>query len=145
MQLFSFDPADPEGTLSMVSDLDSYFVTFAINSSGVAYGIESGSGYLHQIDLNNASSTIVGGTGLASSFLRGMAFDLQTDELFLAHYDEDGVDIYTGLYKVNPSTAAVCFLGQIGGGNGTHLTGMFMGDDAPAFKPHLQQRDIELC
>ncbi|MCR4857286.1 MAG: C10 family peptidase [Bacteroidales bacterium] len=124
-KLKSFDPLHPED----VTEIGTYNInvlTFAINSAGEAYCVEISTGDLYRLYLNDASSAYIGNTGKNVSYAQSMAFDLQTNELFWAqYYSSDNC----GLYKVNPSTAATCLVGQIGGGNGTEFTGLFMGDN----------------
>ena len=124
-KLKSFNPLNPEN----VTEIGVYSMnalTLAIDSVGEAYCIEVSTGNLYRLNLNDASSTLIGNTGRDVWYAQSMAFDLQTNELFWAQYE---YNINCGLYKVNPSTAATCFIGQIGGGNGTELTGLFMGDN----------------
>ncbi|MBO7586282.1 MAG: C10 family peptidase, partial [Bacteroidales bacterium] len=125
-KLKSFDPLHPED----VTEIGTYNInvlTFAINSAGEAYCVEISTGDLYRLYLNDASSAYIGNTGKNVNYAQSMAFDLQTNELFWAqYYSSDNC----GLYKVNPSTAATCLVGQIGGGNGTEFTGLFMGDNA---------------
>ena len=123
--LKSFHPNLPE-TITEIGTLDNTLMTLAINSSGVAYGVEYSTGNLYQVNLTNATPTLVNNTGQNCSFVQSMAFDLTTGELFWAqiHSSSD-----VGLYKVDPATAETVFMGQIGGGSGIELTGLFMGDD----------------
>ena len=124
-KLKSFDPAHPEN----VTEVGTYsinVITFAIDSAGEAYCIEISTGNLYHLNLNNASITFIGNTGHNANYAQSMAFDLETNELFWAqYYDDDNC----GMYKVNLSTASTCYIGQIGGGNGAELVGLFMGDD----------------
>ena len=125
MELRSFDPAAPVSTL--VGTLDDYYIPLAINRFGEAYAFKFYTDEIYQVNLSDATTTLVGATGRYVEHILAMAFDMQTDELFFAHYDSDS-DV--GLYKVDPITAATCSLGQIGGGGGALLTTLFMGGDA---------------
>ena len=122
--LKNFHPDSPE-SVSKIGDLAHPLQTLAINSSGVAYGVERNTGDLYQVNLTDATLTLVGHTGRNCNYVQGMAFDQTTGELFWAQiYSASDV----GLYKVDPTTANTSFLGQIGG-SGAELTGLFMGDD----------------
>ena len=125
-ELRSFDPADPVGTLTTIGFTDYLYTPLAINRYGQAYGFRYESNELYQIDLSDASTTLIGTTNTYVENPQAMAFDMQTDELFFAHHY--GISD-VGLYKVDPSTAHVCFIGQIGGGNGVILTALFSGDN----------------
>ena len=122
-KLKSFSPSD----VSDVVEVGQYSIdalTLAINSAGEAYCIEISTGDLYQINLTDASTTLVGNTGLAVSYAQDMAFDLQTGELFWAR-EASGE---RGLYLVSTSTATAVFVGTIGGGQGAEVTGLFMGE-----------------
>ena len=121
--LKSFDPSQPDN-ITEIGFMDLTLQTLAINSSGVAYGVEYSTGGLYQVNLTDASSTLVGSTGQGCSFVQDMAFDLTTNELFWAQISSS---TELGIYKVDPATAATYYLGQIGGG--AEITGLFMGDD----------------
>ena len=125
-ELRSFDPADPVGTLTTIGVMDYLYTPLAINRYGQAFGFRYQSNELYQIDLSDASTTLIGTTNTYVENPQAMAFDMQTDELFFAHHY--GISD-VGLYKVDPSTAHVCFIGQIGGGNGAILTALFSGDN----------------
>ena len=122
--LKSFHPESPEN-ISEIGALGHTLQTLAINNSGAAYGVERSTGDLYQVNLTDATLTFVGNTGLNCNYVQSMAFDLTTGELFWAQiYSSSDI----GLYKVDPTTANTCFLGQIGS-HGAELTGLFMGDD----------------
>lgn len=95
--------------------------TLAINAQGRAYGVAYEGGNLYEIDLNNATTTLVGPTGKDVWYTQSMAFDLDTGELFWAQFATTNDH---GLYQVNPGTAEVTSLGEIG--QGTQLAGLFM-------------------
>jgi len=127
VKLKCFDPkastivSEEKGTFSFTA------LTLAINSEGEAYCVNlSGSSTtpstLYRVNLSDATTTEVGSTGARTNFAQSMAFDLETGELFWAQiYDVDNV----GLYKVDPETGNVVFMGQIGSA-GAHVTGLFM-------------------
>ena len=131
LQLLSFSPDDPENTLTTVGSFSYLDITsLAINQAGEAYCVDN-NGFLYQLNLNNASVTSVGNTGLGSVYVQSLAFDLETNELFWSERHDNSV----GFYKVDPATAKVAFLGQIGGGDGCQLVGLFMGGDATPICP----------
>ena len=120
--LKSFDPAHPEmatetGTTSISIQ------AFAINSAGEAYCVENLTGNLYHLDLTDASTTLVGPTGYSCDYVQAMAFDMETGELFWAHYD---AGYSHSIYLVNTATAETYSLGSIGGGNGGEFAGLFM-------------------
>ena len=95
--------------------------TLAINAQGRAYGVAYEGGNLYEINLNDASTNLVGPTGKDAWYTQSMAFDLNTDELYWAQFATTNDH---GLYQVNTETGAATSLGEIG--QGTQLTGLFM-------------------
>lgn len=95
--------------------------TLAINAQGRAYGVAYEGGNLYEIDLNNASTTLIGPTGKEVWYTQSMAFDLDNGDLYWAQFATANDH---GLYQVNTETGAATSLGEIG--QGTQLTGLFM-------------------
>lgn len=95
--------------------------TLAINSQGQAFGVAYEGGNLYQINLTNATTTLVGPTGKDVWYTQSMAFDMDTDVLYWAQFATSNDH---GLFQVNTETGAATALGEIG--NGTQLTGLFM-------------------
>lgn len=95
--------------------------TLAINNQGQAYGVAYEGGNLYEIDLNNATTTLVGPTGKDVWYTQSMTFDLNTGELYWAQFATASDH---GLYQVNTETGAATLLGEIG--EGTQLAGLFM-------------------
>lgn len=95
--------------------------TLAIDAQGRAYGVAYEGGNLYEINLNDASTNLVGPTGKDAWYTQSMAFDLNTDELYWAQFSTSNDH---GLYQVNTETGAATSLGEIG--QGTQLTGLFM-------------------
>jgi hypothetical protein len=95
--------------------------TLAINAQGRAYGVAYEGGNLYEINLNDASTNLVGPTGKDAWYTQSMAFDLDTGELYWAQFSTSNDH---GLYQVNTETGAATSLGEIG--QGTQLTGLFM-------------------
>ena len=87
--------------------------TLAINAQGEAYGVAYEGGNLYQLHLDDATTTLVGPTG--------MAFDLSTGELYWAQF---ATAADHGFYQVNTTTGTATSLGEIG--QGTQLAGLFM-------------------
>ena len=116
-----FDPAQPDIIIT-IDTADKNFRTFAINGSGEAFGIDN-QGDLYRISLTDASTTLVGSTGIQANYVQSMAFDHNTGELFWAQYYYTNI---SALYWVNPTTAATSLLGHIGGDPNVQVTGLFM-------------------
>ena len=95
--------------------------TLAINNQGQAYGVAYEGGNLYEIDLNNATTIMVGPTGKEVWYTQSMAFDLETGELYWAQF---ATATDHGFYQVNTETGAATLLGEIG--QGTQLAGLFM-------------------
>lgn len=99
--------------------------TLAINAQGQAYGVAYEGGNLHQINLSDASTTVVGATGKEVWYTQSMAFDLETGELFWAQF---ATTADHGFYQVNTETGEATLIGEIGAG--TQLAGLFMVSEA---------------
>ena len=123
--LKNFDPSNPYN-ITVIGTLDYQYYTFAINSTGEAYGTKYG-GDLYRISLADASSTFVGSTNRLTMSVHGMAFDPQTDELFWAQYDYY-LRPYNALYLLDPNTAKTLNIGLVGD-TIMHITGLFAGDN----------------
>lgn len=124
--LKSFKPFQPENITTDSLTINAFVL--AINAAGEAYCIDYYTGDLYQLDLTDASATLVGNTGQDVSYVQDIAFDMATNELFWAQISSS-TDM--GLYLVNTETAATTFLGQIGGG-GAEITGLFC-TNGPAY------------
>ena len=117
--LNSFDPANPTAGATTICTNDEHFYAFAINSSGVAYGIQS-TGDLFTINLTTGAATLVGPTGVECSYVQTMAFDPETNELFWAQILD--ASSY-GLYSVDVTTGAAGYIGVVG--SVYEFTGLF--------------------
>lgn len=106
--------------------------TLAINSQGQAYGVAYEGGNLYQVNLADATVTLVGPTGKEVWYTQSMAFDWETDELYWAHFATASDH---GLYQVNTQTGAATALGTIG--QGTQLTGLFMVSENATPEPEI--------
>ncbi|MBR4562576.1 MAG: T9SS type A sorting domain-containing protein [Bacteroidales bacterium] len=95
--------------------------TLAINRQGKAYGVAYDGGNLYEINLNEATTTLVGPTGKDVWYTQSMAFDLDTGELYWAQFATASDH---GFYQVNTETGEATSLGEIG--QGTQLAGLFM-------------------
>ena len=106
--------------------------TLAINAQGQAYGVAYEGGNLHEINLTDASTTIIGPTGKEVWYTQSMAFDLETGELFWAQFATASDH---GFYQVNTETGAATFIGEIGAG--TQLAGLFMVSETTPPEPEI--------
>ncbi len=105
---------------------------FAINAEGQAYGVAYEEGNLHEINLTDATTTVVGPTGKEVWYTQSMAFDFETGELFWAQFatTEDH-----GFYQVNTTTGEATLIGEIGAG--TQLAGLFMVPETTPVEPEI--------
>lgn len=116
------DLSDPS-IVEIVGGFSQKIWTLAINSQGEAYGVAYEGGNLYQIDLNDASTTLVGPTGIENVwYWQSMSFNLDTNELYWAQFPNTTDQ---GFYQVNPQTGAATRLGSIGA-SGAQVTGLFM-------------------
>lgn len=105
-----------------VGDFSVRLWTLAINGQGQAYGVAYEGGGLYQINLTNATTTLVGPTGKDVWYNQSMAFDLDNGTLYWAQLSTSNDH---GFYQVNTQTGDATALGEIGV-NGAQLTGLFM-------------------
>ncbi|MBO7074274.1 MAG: T9SS type A sorting domain-containing protein [Bacteroidales bacterium] len=121
-------PADVEN----IGDFSVTMWTLAINSQGEAFGVAYEEGNLHRINLQDATTTVVGATGKEVWYTQSMAFDMNTNELYWAQFATASDN---GLYQVNTTTGAATSLGVIG--SGTQLTGLFMVSEPTPPQPQI--------
>ncbi len=84
-------------------------IDIAINNSSVMYSIDVNSDVLNTINKSTGAATLVGSLGININFAQGMAFDPDTDSLFLAAYTDAG-----RLYRCNTSNGATTLIGAFG-------------------------------
>ncbi|CAF3842740.1 unnamed protein product, partial [Rotaria sp. Silwood1] len=84
-------------------------IDIAINNSGVMYSCDIGTDVLNLVNKTTGACTSVGSLGINLNFAQGMAFDGETDSLFLAAYTTTGQ-----LYRCNTSTGATTLIGAFG-------------------------------
>jgi hypothetical protein len=87
-------------------------IDIAINNSGVMYSCDVNSDALNIINKTTGAATQVGPLGININFAQGMAFDPETDSLFLAAYTDAGK-----LYRCNTSSGAASLIGNFGSGS----------------------------
>ena len=87
-------------------------IDIAINNSGVMYSCEVNSDVLNIINKTSGAATLVGSLGININFAQGMAFDPETDSLFLAAYTDSGK-----LYRCNTTTGTTTLIGEFGAGS----------------------------
>lgn len=105
-----------------VGDFNERLWTLAINAQGQAYGVAYEGGGLYQVNLGDATTTLIGPTGKEVWYTQSMAFDLNTGALYWAQVSTANDH---GFYQVDVQTGAATSLGEIGG-SGAQLTGLFM-------------------
>ena len=111
--LKSFDPANP-GNMQDHGAIEHDGFNLAINMDGNAYMISSW-GEFGSLNLSNAQLTVINSIDLPIK----MSFDMQTGELFGAHYGN--------LYQLDPNTGAYTILGALhDGGTSYDPTCLFM-------------------
>ena len=115
-KLKSFNPDNPN-SVTVIGTYTQDFHSISINSLGEAYCVAYNDS-LYRMNLTNASVTLVG----YLSNVSGLAFDLETDELFGTAYSGSGIKIC----YVNPSTADMLELEFIGGDPDIFLSHLFM-------------------
>lgn len=113
-----FDPANP-GNIQDRGAIEHDGFNLAINREGNAYMISSWGEY-GMLNLNNAQLSVISSIDLPIK----MAFDMQTGELFGAHYGN--------LYQLDINTGAYSLLGALNDGNeGYDPTCLFMAYENP--------------
>lgn len=136
--LKSFSASEPNQVSTIGTINTNRIMAFAINGEGKAFGIESGTGNFYQINLMDASMSLIGNTGQSvDEFVQSMSFDLETGELFWAQV---GAGDDMGLFLVNPETAEAQYIGEIGEAPYYQITGMFM---VPEHPTHIAEQTKE--
>lgn len=87
-------------------------IDIAINNSGVMYSCDVNSDALNIINKSTGAATQVGPLGININYAQGMAFDPETDSLFLAAFTDAGK-----LYRCNTSSGIVTLIGNFGSGS----------------------------
>lgn len=127
--LKSFSTSNPTQVSTIGTMSTNQIMAFAINGEGKAFGIEAETGNLYQINLTDASMSLIGNTGQAvTDLVQSMSFDLETGELFWAQV---GAGDDMGLYLVNTATAEAQYIGEIGDVPYYQITGLFMVTEDP--------------
>lgn len=125
--------------IEAIGDFSVRLWTLAINGQGQAYGIAYEEGGLYQINLADATTTLVGPTGKDVWYNQSMAFDLDNGTLYWAQLSASNDH---GFYQVNTQTGAATPLGEIGA-SGAQLTGLFMIAESIAPQPTGEIIDFE--
>jgi hypothetical protein len=99
-------------TVSATMAGSTFPIDIAINNSGVMYSCDVNSDALNTINKSTGAATLVGPLGININFAQGMAFDPETDSLFLAAFTDAGK-----LYKCNVSNGAVTLIGNFASGS----------------------------
>ena len=118
-----FDPMNATEGPTTVGAINEGANLFAINAEGEAYCISKVSGNLYRVNLDDASTVLVGNTGVSFNYVQSMAFDMETGELFWAQILSATT---SGLYYVNTETGQAIPIGKVGGELGSEITGLFM-------------------
>lgn len=109
-ELFTVNLSD--GTLTSVaalSGLGGNLFTLACSLTGQLYCIDANGGF-YSIDKTTAAATLVGSTGVATSYVQSMGFDHNTETLYWCNCNNsDGI-----LYEIDPTTGVVTNIGLIG-------------------------------
>jgi len=86
-----------------------YPIDIAINNTGTMYTCDVNTDALYTVNKTTGAATLVGSLGININFAQGMAFDPDTDSLFLAAYTDAG-----RLYRCNTSTGVATLIGSFG-------------------------------
>ncbi|MEZ4858077.1 MAG: PA domain-containing protein [Flavobacteriaceae bacterium] len=132
-------------------------VTFAIDSAGVGYLTDVCDDSLWAVDLATGAHTLVGPTGIDLNFGQGMCYDVNTDQLYTAAFNNL---LFTSEWRtVNTTTGATTLVGAInvpnltqmgwvgmpdaggGGGGGGCATGVYT--DRPSFDAEAATANFE--
>ncbi|MBS1492616.1 MAG: T9SS type A sorting domain-containing protein [Bacteroidetes bacterium] len=84
-------------------------IDIAINNSGAMYSCDVTTSSLNLINKTTGAATLIGALGITINYAQGMAFDPETDSLFLAAYTDAGK-----LYRCNTSNGSVTLIGNFG-------------------------------
>ena len=142
--LLGVDPAT--GDSAIVMDFDVEALALCSDYAGRIYMVDFTS-YFYTVDPAAGTYTLVGDTGLSSSYVQDICYDFASDTVYWAHYLEDGV-----LYRLDKNTGAVEEVGMIGTA-GNELVGMFClpenepapsGGDVPVTGITIEPTEVEM-
>ena len=105
------------GACTLVGNFDATWLMIDIGidmDTGIAWGHEIVNDVIYEIDLSDATTTLLGSTGWNANYAQGMEYDQDNDILYLALFD--GVAFYARLCTVNLGTGAATNVGDIGVG-----------------------------
>lgn len=102
------------GRITPVGTLDITAANIVISTNGEAYVLSYGEpAMLYSLDLNSATTTLIGSTGLNLRYIQSATWDHNTNTMYWAqYYDSEN----NGLCTVDTQTGAATMIGQIGGG-----------------------------
>ncbi|MBR0157346.1 MAG: hypothetical protein IJM20_07525 [Clostridia bacterium] len=115
--------------------------TFAIDGNGVFYALTMSAvnARLVRIDPATGALTEVGATGKPCYYAQSMTCDVETGVIYWAHLESN---FNNGLYTVDPETAEIEFIGQIGP-EGMELTGLYIvPENEPVVPPAYTLGDV---
>lgn len=103
--LFTIDLAT--GARTGIDTLATKFMTLACDLQGNLYAVELTTGDFYSLDKTTAAYSLIGATGVATSYIQSMGFDHNSEILYWTHYGSTG-DFYT----IDPSTGAATYVGD---------------------------------
>ncbi len=115
--------------------------TFAIDGNGVFYALTMSAvnARLVRIDPATGALTEIGATGKPCYYAQSMTCDVETGVIYWAHLESN---FNNGLYTVDPETAEIEFIGQIGP-EGMELTGLYIvPENEPVVPPAYTLGDV---
>jgi len=87
-----------------------FLIDIAIDQSGLMYGVEFFSGDFVAIDKTTGAGTSIGNTGLAPAYVQALDFDLSTNTLYWASYDQN---LIGAMYTINLSDGSLTSVGNL--------------------------------
>jgi Subtilase family/Carboxypeptidase regulatory-like domain/Domain of unknown function (DUF4394) len=93
-----------------------YTIDIAADGSGQMYGVDISLDSLLLIDKATGATTVVGSIGFTANYAQGLDYDLDSDILYMAAYNYNGVSGQGEMRIVDTSTGNTTLLGTMPGG-----------------------------
>ncbi len=132
--LYSINMNDTIDSFKKVGELTQPLFTITDDGNGILYGVDIENN-LVTVNKETAETTIVGATGVEPAYRQSMVYEAETGMILWAYTD----DYESKLYAVNPGTAEMTDLGQIG--ESAEVCGMFLAENFDLSQP--QRPEVE--
>jgi len=111
--LYSVDFGGLAATLVGATGFSGFPVGLAIDGNGDAYAYDIGDDNLYSVDLGSGASTIIGSIGFDANFGQGMAWDADSDTVYMTAFNAAPAIFDAELRTVDLATGATTLINQM--------------------------------